>query len=226
MKPKLSSMVVGRPYRASPSLRHRARPRPAPSAPASRSSLAVNKVRHRPASSQQARKLPPPSACRRSSPSPPSTAAASAIFSMAVFDTLKFPEARKRKKEAPTEGQRAVPEAPSPHPRRVRPAPRPPSPIIGPSPNVGKSTAAQMPLTNPPRAPHRLAHRPAPRARDCPFDRGGRAQRRASNRFVDTAGNSTQKGKTHMMAEKLSVIMARPSFSKPPTSPLLHHRRH
>ncbi len=115
----------------------------------------------------------------------------------AIFDTLKFPEAAEE--EAPAED--SEPAEPL-HRTHGEYAQRETSIAIIGRPNVGKSTLLNA-LTNSSRAIVSPVAGTTRDAVDEVVEHNG-----AQYRFVDTAG-IRRKGKTHMMAEKLSVIMAR-----------------
>ena len=146
------------------------------------------------------------SACRRSSPSPPSTARHRRP-SRSCLRHAPFPEQDQEEISADDAAEIEI-GITSPHPRRV-PAAR----------NLDRHhRPAQRRQVHAAQCPHRLlAAIVSPIAgttRDAVdevVEYNG-----AQFRFVDTAG-IRRKGKTHMMAEKLSVIMAR-RHSRPPTS--------
>jgi GTP-binding protein len=115
----------------------------------------------------------------------------------AIFDTLKFPEAAEE--EALAEDSEPVEPL---HRTHGEYAQRETSIAIIGRPNVGKSTLLNA-LTNSSRAIVSPVAGTTRDAVDEVVEHNG-----AQYRFVDTAG-IRRKGKTHMMAEKLSVIMAR-----------------
>jgi GTP-binding protein len=115
----------------------------------------------------------------------------------AVFDTLKFPEPEELAADDTDE-----PETEPLHRTHGEYAQRETSIAIIGRPNVGKSTLLNA-LTNTSRAIVSPIAGTTRDAVDEVVEHNG-----AQYRFVDTAG-IRRKGKTHMMAEKLSVIMAR-----------------
>jgi GTP-binding protein len=115
----------------------------------------------------------------------------------AIFDTLKFPEAAEEEALA----EDSEPAEPL-HRTHGEYAQRETSIAIIGRPNVGKSTLLNA-LTNSSRAIVSPVAGTTRDAVDEVVEHNG-----AQYRFVDTAG-IRRKGKTHMMAEKLSVIMAR-----------------
>ncbi|HEY2003123.1 MAG TPA: ribosome biogenesis GTPase Der [Acidobacteriaceae bacterium] len=115
----------------------------------------------------------------------------------AIFDTLKFPEAEEEEALA----EDSEPAEPL-HRTHGEYAQRETSIAIIGRPNVGKSTLLNA-LTNSSRAIVSPVAGTTRDAVDEVVEHNG-----AQYRFVDTAG-IRRKGKTHMMAEKLSVIMAR-----------------
>jgi GTP-binding protein len=115
----------------------------------------------------------------------------------AIFDTLKFPEAAEEEALA----EESEPAEPL-HRTHGEYAQRETSIAIIGRPNVGKSTLLNA-LTNTSRAIVSPIAGTTRDAVDEVVEHNG-----AQYRFVDTAG-IRRKGKTHMMAEKLSVIMAR-----------------
>ncbi len=117
----------------------------------------------------------------------------------AVFDTLKFPE--QDQEEISAEDAAEI-ESESHHRTHGEYQQRETSIAIIGRPNVGKSTLLNA-LTNSSRAIVSPIAGTTRDAVDEVVEHNG-----AQYRFVDTAG-IRRKGKTHMMAEKLSVIMAR-----------------
>ncbi len=117
----------------------------------------------------------------------------------AVFDTLKFPE--QEQEEIPAETAEQI-ESESHHRTHGEYQQRETSIAIIGRPNVGKSTLLNA-LTNSSRAIVSPIAGTTRDAVDEVVEHNG-----AQYRFVDTAG-IRRKGKTHLMAEKLSVIMAR-----------------
>src|SRR5882757_3747093 len=117
----------------------------------------------------------------------------------AVFDTLKFPAPEE---ELADEGDDDEPATEPLHRTHGEYAQRETSIAIIGRPNVGKSTLLNA-LTNTSRAIVSPIAGTTRDAVDEVVEHNG-----AQYRFVDTAG-IRRKGKTHMMAEKLSVIMAR-----------------
>lgn len=117
----------------------------------------------------------------------------------AVFDTLKFPTPEE---ELADEGDDDEPVTEPLHRTHGEYAQRETSIAIIGRPNVGKSTLLNA-LTNTSRAIVSPIAGTTRDAVDEVVEHNG-----AQYRFVDTAG-IRRKGKTHMMAEKLSVIMAR-----------------
>jgi GTPase len=119
----------------------------------------------------------------------------------AVFDTLKFPEQEKEEVSAEAAAQ-IESQVESHHRTHGQYQQRETSIAIIGRPNVGKSTLLNA-LTNSSRAIVSPIAGTTRDAVDEVVEHDG-----AQYRFVDTAG-IRRKGKTHLMAEKLSVIMAR-----------------